>query len=156
MLGEFDQGTIANIASALEFACQMIPADKDINELRKRIADELIHSAGIGKHTLTGLKQSGMKIVNETAKPRGPDGSGCAGRKYRLNTANMSECFRSLLVTKISLHAARSRSNPVTSHLFCASLSGSNSTVTLRGQWRRAPSPRQMGPYLAGVLRRLI
>ena len=69
MLSEFDQGTIANIASALEFVCQMIPADKDSNELRKRIADELILSARIGKHTLTELKQSGLKIVNETAKP---------------------------------------------------------------------------------------
>jgi hypothetical protein len=69
MLTEFDQGTIANIASALESVCQMIPADKDSNELRKRIADELIHSASMGRRSLIELKQSGMQIVNETAKP---------------------------------------------------------------------------------------
>ena len=37
MLTEFDQTTIANMTAALDFVCKKIPADKDSNELRKRI-----------------------------------------------------------------------------------------------------------------------
>ena len=37
MLTEFDQTTIANMTAALDFVCKKIPADKDSNELRKRV-----------------------------------------------------------------------------------------------------------------------
>jgi hypothetical protein len=40
MLTEFDQTTIANMTAALDFVCKKIPADKDSNELRKRIGDK--------------------------------------------------------------------------------------------------------------------
>jgi len=39
MLTEFDQTTIANMTAALDYVCKKIPADKDSNELRKRIGD---------------------------------------------------------------------------------------------------------------------
>jgi hypothetical protein len=49
MLTEFDQNTIANMTAALDYVCKKIPAGKDNNELRKRIADELIRCARTAK-----------------------------------------------------------------------------------------------------------
>jgi hypothetical protein len=69
MLSEFDQGTIANITTALDFVCRKIPADRDTNELRKLIADELIRCARAGRITLIELQKAGMSILNETGKP---------------------------------------------------------------------------------------
>jgi ketopantoate reductase len=69
MLSDFDQSTIANMTAALDFVCKKIGADRDSNELRKRIADELIECARMGRHTLINLKQAGLKILEEGAKP---------------------------------------------------------------------------------------
>jgi hypothetical protein len=69
MLNDFDQSTIANMTAALDFVCKKIGADRDSNELRKRIADELMRSARMGRHSLIALKQAGMKVLEEGAKP---------------------------------------------------------------------------------------
>jgi hypothetical protein len=69
MLSDFDQSTIANMTAALDFVCKKIGADRDSNELRKRIADELMRSARMGRHSLIDLKQAGMKVLEESAKP---------------------------------------------------------------------------------------
>ena len=50
-LTEFDQTTIANMTAALDYVCKKIPADKDTNELRKSIADELVRCARMGRRT---------------------------------------------------------------------------------------------------------
>jgi hypothetical protein len=70
MLTEFDQSTIANMTAALDFVCKKISADGDSNELRKRIADELMRCARTGSKTLADLKNAGMKTVEDTAKSR--------------------------------------------------------------------------------------
>ena len=75
MLTEFDQGTITNITAALDVVCKAIPADQDTNELRKRIADELVQCARMGRRTLIALKQAGMQFVREK-----PARSGWFGR----------------------------------------------------------------------------
>jgi hypothetical protein len=69
MLTEFDQTTIANMTAALDFVCKKIPADKDSNELRKRIGDELVRCARMGRRSLIDLQQAGMKVMEETATP---------------------------------------------------------------------------------------
>jgi hypothetical protein len=69
MLSEFDPGTIANITAVLDLVCRKIPADRDSNELRKLIADELIQCARAGRSTLIELQQAGMNILQETGKP---------------------------------------------------------------------------------------
>lgn len=69
MLTEFDQTTIANMTAALDFVCKKIPADKDSNELRKRVADELVRCARMGKRSLIDLQQASMKILDETVTP---------------------------------------------------------------------------------------
>ena len=71
MLIEFDQNTIANMTAALDYVCKKIPADRDSNELRKRIADELIQCAQSGKRTVIDLQNAGLKVLNTTAKPTG-------------------------------------------------------------------------------------
>ena len=70
MLTEFDRSTIANMTAALDFVCKKISADEDSNELRKRIADELMRSARTGRQTLAELENTGMKIVEDAAKPK--------------------------------------------------------------------------------------
>jgi ketopantoate reductase len=72
MLNDFDQSTIANMTAALDFVCKKIAADKDSNELRKRIADELMRCARVGKHTLIDLEQAGMKILEKATKSARP------------------------------------------------------------------------------------
>jgi hypothetical protein len=70
MLSDFDQSTIANMTAALDFVCKKISADRDSNELRRRIADELMRSARTGRHTLIDLERAGMKVLEETTKPK--------------------------------------------------------------------------------------
>jgi hypothetical protein len=70
MLTEFDQSTIANMTAALDFVCKKIRADADSNELRKRVADELVRCAHLGRRSLIELKQAGLNIVAETTEPR--------------------------------------------------------------------------------------
>jgi hypothetical protein len=69
MLTEFDQTTIANMTAALDFVCKKIPAAKDSNELRKRIGDEMIRCARMGRRSLIDLQQAGMKVLEGTLKP---------------------------------------------------------------------------------------
>jgi hypothetical protein len=69
MLAEFDQGTIANMTAALDYVCKKIPTERDGNELRKQIADELIRCARMGRRSMTELQQAGIKIVEEVGKP---------------------------------------------------------------------------------------
>ena len=59
MLTEFDQTTIANMTAALDFVRKKIPADKDSNELRKRIGDELVRCARMGRRSLIDLHKPG-------------------------------------------------------------------------------------------------
>jgi hypothetical protein len=68
MITEFDQTTIANMTAALDFVCKKIPPDKDTDELRKRVGDELVQCARMGKRSLIDLQQAGMKVMKETAK----------------------------------------------------------------------------------------
>jgi ketopantoate reductase len=70
MLTEFDPSTIANMTAALDFVCKKISADEDSNELRKRIADELMRRARMGSQTLAELENAGMKIVEDATKPK--------------------------------------------------------------------------------------
>jgi hypothetical protein len=68
MLTEFDQSTIANMTAALDFVCKKIAADQDSNELRKRIADKLMHCARTGRHSLADFEKAGMKIAEDAAR----------------------------------------------------------------------------------------
>jgi hypothetical protein len=69
MLTEFDQTTIANMTAALDYVCKKIPAANDSNELRKRIADELMRCARTGRRSLIDLQNAGMNVLNEMAPP---------------------------------------------------------------------------------------
>ena len=69
MLNEFDQNTIANMTAALDRVCKRIPSDRDSDELRKRIADELLRCAGLGKRTLVELEAAGLRFLKETMQP---------------------------------------------------------------------------------------
>jgi hypothetical protein len=80
MLTEFDQTTIANMTAALDYVSKKIPADKDTNELRKRIGDELVQCARMGRRSLIELQKAGMKVMEETAKP---NRSGWFGWRWR-------------------------------------------------------------------------
>ena len=71
MLIEFDQNTIANMTAALDYVCKKIPADRDSNELRKRVADELIQCAQSGKRTVIDLQNAGLNVLESTEKPAG-------------------------------------------------------------------------------------
>ena len=62
MLTEFDQSTIANMTAALNFVSKKIAVEKDSNELRKRIADELTQCARTGP-----IRKAGMKILEHAA-----------------------------------------------------------------------------------------
>jgi hypothetical protein len=68
MISDFDQNTIANMTAALNYACKKIPAASDTNELRKRIADELNHSARL---TVMDLESAGPRVLKEATKPSG-------------------------------------------------------------------------------------
>jgi hypothetical protein len=72
MLTEFDETTIANLTAALVYVCKKIPAAKDTNGLRKRIADELMRCARDGGHSLIELQNAGMNVLNDTAQPSRP------------------------------------------------------------------------------------
>lgn len=67
MLTEFDQTTIANM-TASDYICKKIPKERDSNELRKRIAEELMQSARSGKRTVIDLQAAGLKLVENTAR----------------------------------------------------------------------------------------
>jgi hypothetical protein len=68
MLTEFDQNTIANMTAALDYICKKIPAKRDSNELRKRIAEELMQTARSGKRSVIDLQTAGLRLVDSTAR----------------------------------------------------------------------------------------
>jgi hypothetical protein len=68
MLTEFDQNTIANMTAALDYICKKIPAERDSNELRKRIAEELMQCARLGKRSVIDLQAAGLKLVESSAR----------------------------------------------------------------------------------------
>jgi hypothetical protein len=72
MLTEFDQTTIANMTAALDYICKKIPKERDSNELRKRIAEELMRSARLGKRSVIDLQAAGLKLVQNTARRSQP------------------------------------------------------------------------------------
>jgi hypothetical protein len=63
MFIEFDQNTIANMTAALDLVCKKIPAEKDTNEIRRQIADELVRSARSGNRSLAGLQSAGFAVL---------------------------------------------------------------------------------------------
>jgi hypothetical protein len=69
LLTEFDQTTIANMTAALDYICKRIPAYKDSNELRKRIADELMQCARTGRRTLIDLEAAGLEVLKDVTRP---------------------------------------------------------------------------------------
>jgi len=71
MLTEFDQNTIANMTAALDYICKKIPAERDSNELRKRIAEELMQTARLGKRSVIDLQAAGLRLVDSTARRTG-------------------------------------------------------------------------------------
>jgi hypothetical protein len=71
MLTEFDQSTIANMTAALDYVCKKIPTSTDSAQLRKRIADEIIHCARSGKRNLVDLQEAGLSVLKATAKSDG-------------------------------------------------------------------------------------
>jgi hypothetical protein len=56
------------MTAGLDFVCKKIAADEDSNELRKRIAEELMQRARTGRHSLAELKKAGMTIVADAAR----------------------------------------------------------------------------------------
>jgi hypothetical protein len=68
MLTEFDQTTIANM-TASDYICKKIPKERDSNELRKRIAEELMQSACLGKRSVVDLQAPGLKLAQRTVCP---------------------------------------------------------------------------------------
>lgn len=68
MLAKFDQNTIANMTAALDHVCKRIPAHCDSAALRKRIADELMECARLGKRTLGELENAGLNVMKSMVK----------------------------------------------------------------------------------------
>jgi hypothetical protein len=80
MLTELDQNTIANMTAALEYVCKKIPADRDANDVRKRIADAMIAGANGGTRTFVGFQNAGLKALEEILSP---SGTSWLGRLFR-------------------------------------------------------------------------
>jgi hypothetical protein len=71
MLTEFDLNTITNVTVALDCICGKVPAERDSNEFRKRIAVELMLSARLGKRPKIDLQAAGLKMVETAARRSG-------------------------------------------------------------------------------------
>ncbi len=71
MLVDFDQTTLANMTAALEYVCKKIPAERDAQELRKEIANEIVACATRGRRTLVDFQDAGMKVLSmATRRPK--------------------------------------------------------------------------------------
>ena len=57
------------MTAALEQVCKKIPPEIDFNELRKRIADEMIASAKAYRRTFADFEEAGLKILGDTRPP---------------------------------------------------------------------------------------
>ena len=69
MLIDLDQTTLTYMTAALEGVCNRIPPEEDSNELRKRIADEMIAAARAERRSFTDFEEAGMKVLNEVVRP---------------------------------------------------------------------------------------
>jgi hypothetical protein len=69
MFLEFDQSTLAYMTAALEQVCKKIPPEIDSNELRKRIADEMIASAKAYRRTYADFEEAGLKVLGDVRQP---------------------------------------------------------------------------------------
>jgi hypothetical protein len=69
MLIDLDQTTLTYMTAALEGVCNKIPPEEDSNELRKRIADEMIASAKADRRSFADFEEAGMKVLNEVVRP---------------------------------------------------------------------------------------
>ena len=69
MLIDLDQTTLTYMTAALEGVCNKIPPEADSNELRKRIADEMIAAANADRRSFADFKEAGMKVLNEVVRP---------------------------------------------------------------------------------------
>jgi hypothetical protein len=66
MLTEFDQNTIANMTAALEFVCNRIPSDRDVQGVRKEIADAIMESANAGGRSVVDFQNAGLKALESS------------------------------------------------------------------------------------------
>jgi hypothetical protein len=83
MLTELDQNTLANMTAALENVCKKIPAENDSNDLRKRIADEMIACArGRIQTSFIDFQRAGLSVLEETNSPSKPS---LLGRLFRFS-----------------------------------------------------------------------
>jgi hypothetical protein len=69
MLLELDPSTLAYMNAALEQVCEKIPPELDSNELRKRIADEMIAAAKADRRTFLDFEEAGKKVLSEIRQP---------------------------------------------------------------------------------------
>jgi hypothetical protein len=69
MLIDIDPTTLTYMTAALEGVCNNIPPDQDSNELRKRIADEMIAAAKADRRSFADFEEAGMKVLNEVVRP---------------------------------------------------------------------------------------
>ena len=69
MLMEFDQTTMADITSALDYVCKQLPADKDSYETRKQIADAMVARALSGRRSLDDLQTVGLRVLADITRP---------------------------------------------------------------------------------------
>jgi len=63
---QFDDGTAANMAEALEEVCRALPHGGD-HESRKHVAQELMQSAKKGTVTLDGLRNVASRAFSEVS-----------------------------------------------------------------------------------------
>ena len=68
MLVNFDQNTLANMTAALEYVCKRIPAERDSQELRKEIANEIVACATSGRRTLVDFQNAGTKVLSKATE----------------------------------------------------------------------------------------
>jgi hypothetical protein len=80
MLIELDQNTIANMTAALEYVCKKIPANRDSDDFRKRIADAMIACAKNGTRSFVDFQNAGLKALEESLSP---PGANPLGRLFR-------------------------------------------------------------------------
>ena len=69
MLIDLDPTTLTYMTAALEGVCNNIPPEQDSNELRKRIADEMIAAAKADRRAFADFEEAGMKVLNEMVRP---------------------------------------------------------------------------------------
>ncbi len=69
MLIDYDHGTVAAMAAALDVVCKKIPEGLDTTETRTAIADAITKSAETGEREFHAFIGVGMAVLNEMHKP---------------------------------------------------------------------------------------